>query len=323
MLKRYSITYTRSRTEPGLPSRSPASAVPVLRAADRGAAGKRRIRLSLGGSVGLHLLLGGLILAAVHVRPEAPPDAAQAITMVFEPAPSPSEAAASAQVPPEPQAEAAQAAPALAVSPPPPPPTQEAPVPDAAPPPAAEPPAPPPKTQSEPMPTPPPEATLPAPAEPPPQEPASPPPREQPPPPRPRREVSPQPRRPRLHPAEAGRAALPSASAPAGPAPGPSAPTASAPTPAAQPTPGWDGLIAAWLASHKSYPEAARSRGEEGEVTVRFTVASDGRVLGVEIVRGSGSAALDDAARTLLGGARVPSPQVPETRTVRLRYHLE
>ncbi len=98
---------------------------------------------------------------------------------------------------------------------------------------------------------------------------------------------------------------------------------ASAPAFAAQPSPGWDGLIAAWLALHKSYPEAARSRGEEGEVVVRFTVAPDGHVLGVEIVRSSGSALLDDAARALLAGARVPPPQVPETRTVRLRYHLE
>jgi len=73
----------------------------------------------------------------------------------------------------------------------------------------------------------------------------------------------------------------------------------------------------------KTYPDAARSRGEEGEVTVRFTVAPDGRVLGVEVVRGSGSASLGDAVRTLLGGARVPPPQVPEVRTVRLRYHLE
>jgi TonB family protein len=56
---------------------------------------------------------------------------------------------------------------------------------------------------------------------------------------------------------------------------------------------------------------------------VRFTVAPDGRVLGVEIVRGSGSAPLDDAVRALLADARVPPPQAQVTRTVRLRYRLE
>jgi periplasmic protein TonB len=114
----------------------------------------------------------------------------------------------------------------------------------------------------------------------------------------------------------------PSAPEPTGPASRPPAAT-SAPAPTVQPAPGWDSLIAAWLALHKSYPEAARSRGEEGEVVVRFTVAPDGRVLGVEIVRGSGSAPLDDAARTLLAGARVPPPRAQVTRTVRLRYRLE
>ena len=119
---------------------------------------------------------------------------------------------------------------------------------------------------------------------------------------------------------EAEQSALPSTPEPALSA---LRPPAAASAPAAQPSPGWDGLIAAWLAAHKSYPEAARSRGEEGEVTVRFTVAPDGRVLDVEVVRGSGSAVLDDVARALLAGARVPPPQAPVTRTVRLRYRLE
>ena len=67
----------------------------------------------------------------------------------------------------------------------------------------------------------------------------------------------------------------------------------------------------------------ARSRDEEGTATVRFTVAPDGHVLDAEVVRSSGSAALDDAATALLSGARVPPPQAMVTRTVRLRYRLE
>ncbi len=133
--------------------------------------------------------------------------------------------------------------------------------------------------------------------------------------------MSPRQRSAEPHQAETGHAALPPAPTPTGPAPALPVPATSAL--ATQATPGWDGLIAGWLASHKSYPEAARDHGEEGTVTVRFTVAPDGRVLGVEIVRGSGSDVLDQAARSLLGGARVPPPQVTETRTVRLRYHLE
>jgi protein TonB len=86
---------------------------------------------------------------------------------------------------------------------------------------------------------------------------------------------------------------------------------------------GWNSLFAAWLAERKRYPEAARRRGEQGNVTLRFKVAGDGTVLDVALVEGSGSAALDEAATALLRDARVPPPRTEISRTVRLRYRLD
>lgn len=95
-----------------------------------------------------------------------------------------------------------------------------------------------------------------------------------------------------------------------------------APAPAASVAPGWNALIAAWLAAHKRYPEEARRRSERGEVTIRFSVAADGKVLDVSVVRGSGSSALDAAALAMLRGATVPPPGSAQTRDVRIRYSL-
>ena len=75
----------------------------------------------------------------------------------------------------------------------------------------------------------------------------------------------------------------------------------------------WQSALGRWLASRKTYPEAARERDEEGRVVVRFTVIRDGTVLSVSVVRSSGIAALDDAAQAMLRGARLPP--FPETMT--------
>ena len=61
---------------------------------------------------------------------------------------------------------------------------------------------------------------------------------------------------------------------------------------------------------------------------VRFTVASDGRVLNVALVQGSGFPALDEAAQAMLRGASLPPfpPGLAEreiTATVPIRYQLE
>jgi protein TonB len=81
-------------------------------------------------------------------------------------------------------------------------------------------------------------------------------------------------------------------------------------------------LLAAWLAAHRRYPEEARRRSQQGDVTVRFTVAADGRVSDVSVTNGSGVGALDAAALAMLQGATVPAPGIEATRTVRIRFRL-
>lgn len=69
------------------------------------------------------------------------------------------------------------------------------------------------------------------------------------------------------------------------------------------------GLSAA-LRRHLRYPMLARERGLEGEVIVQFSVARDGAVRGVRILRSSGVGAFDNEAVALL--ARVsPLPPLP------------
>ena len=90
---------------------------------------------------------------------------------------------------------------------------------------------------------------------------------------------------------------------------------------------GWIKAVGAWLATHKSYPEEARRRGEEGRLAVRFTVDRSGHVGAVDVVRSSGSAILDEAARTLLSNAVLPPlpaamTQSSITVTVQIHYAL-
>ena len=85
----------------------------------------------------------------------------------------------------------------------------------------------------------------------------------------------------------------------------------------------WNSLFSAWLAARKTYPEVARRRGEQGNVTLRFTVDGDGEVVNVALVAGSGSRILDESALALLRNAKLPRPQTEITRTVDVRYRLE
>jgi len=91
--------------------------------------------------------------------------------------------------------------------------------------------------------------------------------------------------------------------------------------------PRWVAGVSAWLASHRTYPESARERGEEGNVAVRFTVDRYGRVLQAVIVRASGSTLLDDAALGLLRQAEFPAfpadmTEAQVTITTSVRYSL-
>jgi periplasmic protein TonB len=110
----------------------------------------------------------------------------------------------------------------------------------------------------------------------------------------------------------------------AGPAPAaaPSAPAVVAPI-----SSGWQGALAAWLQTHRVYPEEARENNEQGRVVVRFTVDRDGRVADVALVISSGSRILDTAAQAMLRGAILPPfpgdmPQDHATVTVPIHYSL-
>lgn len=196
--------------------------------------------------------------------------------------------------------------------------------------PPSEPAAPPPVV--EPTPAPPPEAS---PPEPPPPE-NVPPPVPEPPPP-PAAEVLPTPPKPKppvavthpLRPPSVPRVA-PAEAAPLPPAEHPieTQPSAAAPPSSPSAPADWQGALNAWIRTHKSYPLLARRRGEQGVVTLRFTVRRDGEVGQVTLVRGSGSAVLDEAAMSLLRRAHVPAftgdmTQDDITVTVGLNYRLE
>ena len=88
----------------------------------------------------------------------------------------------------------------------------------------------------------------------------------------------------------------------------------------------WRGAIAAWLQAHKTYPDAARRDGSQGRVVVRFSLDRAGRATELVVVQGSGSAALDEAALSMLRHAQLPPPPPPaaETTTITLpiRYSL-
>jgi protein TonB len=54
--------------------------------------------------------------------------------------------------------------------------------------------------------------------------------------------------------------------------------------------------LQAAIAKHRFFPRQARRRGLEGRVTVSFTLEADGRIIGIRVVKGSGSSVLDEAA---------------------------
>jgi len=58
----------------------------------------------------------------------------------------------------------------------------------------------------------------------------------------------------------------------------------------------WHTDLAAQITSHLVYPEAARVRGQKGEVEVTFMFDRQGRLLSRKVARGSGYTTLDQAA---------------------------
>jgi protein TonB len=91
--------------------------------------------------------------------------------------------------------------------------------------------------------------------------------------------------------------------------------------------PRWAAAVSGWLSSRKVYPEEARRRGDEGNVSVRFTVDRSGRVVEAAIVNASGSTLLNEAALGLLRQAIFPAfpadmTQARVTITTTIRYSL-
>jgi periplasmic protein TonB len=69
-------------------------------------------------------------------------------------------------------------------------------------------------------------------------------------------------------------------------------------------------LLRMRIESRKIYPDAARSRGKQGRVVVRFTIEEDGSIREKSLVRGSGTDSLDRAALRAVSRA-APFPMAP------------
>jgi periplasmic protein TonB len=72
----------------------------------------------------------------------------------------------------------------------------------------------------------------------------------------------------------------------------------------------WSKALVAHLNRFKRYPDAARARGVQGEVSVTFTIDRTGHVVASHVVRSSGSTTLDEEALAVLHRAS-PLPRPP------------
>lgn len=86
----------------------------------------------------------------------------------------------------------------------------------------------------------------------------------------------------------------------------PNMPPAPKPAGSSEISPGYRAALGAWLIAHKTYPDSARERGEEGRLVLRFRLDRAGRVLDYAVIKTSGYADLDAAARDMMRGAVLP-----------------
>jgi TonB family protein len=70
--------------------------------------------------------------------------------------------------------------------------------------------------------------------------------------------------------------------------------------------PDWRNALSEWVEEHSYYPQQAAALGQQGTTRVLVTTMPDGRVLSVELERGSGSPWLDLALEGLFRGAKLP-----------------
>ena len=270
------------------------------------------IKIPLGLSVAGHLVcVALLILFLPAAQPRVPePRAMGGIEVVLAPAPKPEEPPARAEIPPPP------VEPPLPEPQPPPPPDEPVA--------AMEPPPPVPEAPAPADEPPPPAPDVPAPAVEPP-----------PPPPVPHKPVVKHQPKPVLRHPEQQQTTPAFAPEQSAPPPAPAAPqqTALAPTlvpapvPSPEVSPGYLGLLSAWLESHKHYPDSARQRGEEGRAVLHFDVDRTGRVLDFAVVKSSGYPDLDTAIEEMMRGATLPPfpAGMPQSRipvSVTIRFSL-
>lgn len=115
------------------------------------------------------------------------------------------------------------------------------------------------------------------------------------------------------------------AEAQAAPVPTPAQP----PPPASNAVPTWQGQLLGRLQRFKRYPDAARSRREEGVVHLAFTMDREGRVLAASVSKGSGFPELDAETLALVRRAEpLPPPPAempgnPVALTVPVRFSLQ
>jgi periplasmic protein TonB len=82
--------------------------------------------------------------------------------------------------------------------------------------------------------------------------------------------------------------------------------------------------VIAQIEAHRFYPESARARGEQGAVGVSFTIGPSGRVGSAAVVRSSGFAELDGAAREILHSISPPPPPGGSfSANTTIRFHFE
>jgi len=80
-------------------------------------------------------------------------------------------------------------------------------------------------------------------------------------------------------------------------------------------------MIRARIEEKKRYPLAARHMGMQGVTTVRFVITSSGELVGVEVVRSSGSRVLDEAAlKAVREAAPFPRPPHPFDEKPKLTF---
>lgn len=68
----------------------------------------------------------------------------------------------------------------------------------------------------------------------------------------------------------------------------------------------WMGKLKQWWDQHAFYPKQASQNDEGGAVRLRIVIASDGQIMSVDLVQGSGSAVLDVAALAVFRNAHLP-----------------